>query len=853
MNARLLISAWLFFAAAAFAAEVPDDFKTGPVDCDTLKNDPQSRFRRMEAGARRGEPSVEQRIDELRLMFWFTYPDVDAPNRQKPGHDRARDEFAQALFEKDVFYLQANVARRLSEDLTRDESTRRGLAMIGNALVKLSGGIDGGIRQTARPEFDAWVEATRRALGFVRNTAEIFPPNFSTASGFVSETFRQAANPGGKECQAYLMERDWAEFDAAGRVPAGYSNRENFGILLYFRRGLLTYPEAAANYANMQRVLGRTEAEGRKIVEDAAEQVLRYATQNKTGVRNLVVTAKPALKRGPGGSMIDDDDLPMPPGVLGRVGHPLEAMETLATQDDDRRYLLHALTTENRKDSTSLDRPNQWAFAENRYKRLVIAFGEKDVLDAARAVRTATKRMANGRVMDPPAIGATREHPYTAFEDILARKNPRGYLRSALMFNAGLDSAAAADAAYGKLIAGGDERAWLEAARRMAEGQPHLIYPGELPLLREARANPPLPEKPAVNAIDYPEYLAWRGFSAEAKVSRADRIWQLAPTGDRLVPGPLRDRQAYQLQTITSEQVKLWFTQTSFDQAGRPRPARDSEVGYPAKLLNPPEPGRFSVIRAAALVPEQNHWGVITPSTAPIETGEETIEIGGRRFAAEWRSQKFSFEPGSESKDATLIVKVWTSDAVPGGLVRRIEDRIHPPSRAAPRGARFVYETFLESFEGTRAGLAPPDSSRAVAPPYAPAPMLGVPGGTAAPPTPSAPPASAPAAPSQPRPGGAAQGPALSGDMASRIALGNQFRAVTDRISRVRAHLLQYERSPAAQGRPVPASVRAARERLDAGVPALAGAMQRNDAVLFAQAQRAAEENLGVIEDFLPR
>src|SRR5258708_3607411 len=166
---------------------------------------------------------------------------------------------------------------------------------------------------------------------------------------------------------------------------------------------------------------------GKSVVYAAAKKVMD-APKNDRGV--LVVTVPRPVKIGPGGSEVDDYTVPIPPGVIGVYADPIMAMELLATQDDDRRYLLHLLTGQNYPNGRTWDRATAWTFADTAYKKLVMAFGEKPVLEAAHLVRTATKRLTSGTVMDEKAIGASRNEPFTVFEDILARKNPRGYVRS---------------------------------------------------------------------------------------------------------------------------------------------------------------------------------------------------------------------------------------------------------------------------------------------------------------------------------------------------------------------------------------------------------------------------------------
>ena len=119
------------------------------------------------------------------------------------------------------------------------------------------------------------------------------------------------------------------------------------------------------------------------------------------------------------------------------------------------------------------------------YSGLEVVAGH--VLAAARAVRAATKRLLTGSIMNQEALGATRNEPFEAFEDILARKNPRGYVRAAIAFKENLFSPASVDvdAALQKLIAGSGENKVLEAARKMVAGKPHFLYRDEFDYLKQ--------------------------------------------------------------------------------------------------------------------------------------------------------------------------------------------------------------------------------------------------------------------------------------------------------------------------------------------------------------------------------
>jgi hypothetical protein len=444
---------------------------------------------------------------------------------------------------------------------------------------------------------------------------------------------------------------------------------------------------------------------GKDNVLQAIQQV-HAAPRERFGV--LKVTMSPPVKRGPSGSEVEDDTVPLPDNVIGVTAFGIRAVERLATQGDDRRYLLWLLSDQNRRGS-DIVHPTKWQYAETAYQRLVIAFGEQDLLQASRLVRTATKRATSSDVMNPGAIGATRGVPLSSFEDILARKNPRGYLRAALLTNENLDSSASVDAAYKKLVSTGDENTFLEAARKMAAGRPNLMYRDELGSIKKLLNRTPEPEKPAVVLVDYPEYLGWKKFAPGAKVAYARRNWQQVGTGN-LVAGPVNYLRMFQLQSINAEQAKLWFGETFFDQAGKAKPSHEREEYYPAKFA-PADPTLFATTEATSLRPVSNHAMGVEPTSAPIESGEETVEINGKRIATRWQFKSYRYNPSFREDHCSLIVKVWVSEAVPTGLVRKTEDKTCPSVQNRP-ATRFIIETSLESLDGFTPAVA--DASKPV-------------------------------------------------------------------------------------------------------------------------------------------
>ncbi len=145
------------------------------------------------------------------------------------------------------------------------------------------------------------------------------------------------------------------------------------------------------------------------------------------------------------------------------------------------------------------------------------------------------------------------------------------------------------------------------------------------------------------------------------------------------------------MQYINPEKVKLWSSETFFDRNGRAKPPSEREEAYPAKFAPPPG---YVAVDPLALSGNMG-WGA---EPASVASGEETIEVNGKRIATHWQSKSYNYNASSPYKGCSLIVKVWTSDAVPTGLVRKTDKTCSPTAVGQP--PRFMIETYLDSFEG---------------------------------------------------------------------------------------------------------------------------------------------------------
>jgi hypothetical protein len=212
----------------------------------------------------------------------------------------------------------------------------------------------------------------------------------------------------------------------------------------------------------------------------------------------------------------------------------------------------------------------------------------------------------------------------------------------------------------------------------------------------------PEPAKPAVSLVDHPEYLAWKNYRPGTKVVYAARYWNLADP-NTFVAGPITSLKAYQLRVINAEGVRLWFSEAPTDRYGRPMPPNEWEETIAAKYdsTNDPFANQSRSVQLLTIFHQAGNLEVgVHPDPRPIETGEDTIEVNGMRIATHWESATYAYDASvwPTFKNCRLVIKLWTSDAVPTGLVRKTEDRTCPLGRDPL--ARVMVETYLQSFEG---------------------------------------------------------------------------------------------------------------------------------------------------------
>jgi hypothetical protein len=322
----------------------------------------------------------------------------------------AREEFAFRLRGKDLYYLLFAVP----------EGPTAATPVVMNAI---SGGIDGGIRPSARAAFYAWVGHVRIYLG-------------ASGRGMVlpNEAQLRRAMELARSAEAlYVRERDWAEAEASGVAFPWQSNARDHALMLLNRYGRMrTLAQAREQYAALVEFFGE------KRVLDAAERV-RLA------------------RRADAGTLVD-------PATLGvRAATPSGAFGELLGAGDGEWFVRFAAWY-GREDAV---------WARRRVERLTWAYGVPAVRAAGEKVRPALRSddwglEARARLTDQKwHVGL---NPLLAVEGLLAVADAPGWTR---WLAASRDSAASTpaqmEAAYRALAGRLGERALTAVADTLRE------------------------------------------------------------------------------------------------------------------------------------------------------------------------------------------------------------------------------------------------------------------------------------------------------------------------------------------------------------------------------------------------
>jgi hypothetical protein len=316
---------------------------------------------------------------------------------------------------------------------------------------------------------------------------------------------------------------------------------------------------------------------------------------------------------------------------------------------------------------------------------------------------------------------------------------------------------------------------------------------------------------PARNLADSPKYLAWKKFPPGSKASyETDLLHEYKPGTNQYTKSKI-SRLTLALQSIDDERAVVKAESTVSGKVGGRNGADTSssnELIFKAKEAPPGPP--------------------VDDPTRVTTTGEETLTINGKKIATKW-------ECVTRADDPMTFTKTWTSDEVPGGLVRT-QQQSH--AEITGQTYRNISQTLYAPIDGVEPKLGDATSS-------APSPA-----GNAAPP--AAPTTSAQPAPAAPPPPRGRPDPSATSP-ASQAEFMKHYYAVMTRVSQDRSRLGQAQRKLAVAGAPLPDEIRAAQDKLNNQQRALGLTMRARDNAAAEQNLSDMEDTLAVIEKFIEK
>ena len=312
--------------------------------------------------------------------------------------------------------------------------------------------------------------------------------------------------------------------------------------------------------------------------------------------------------------------------------------------------------------------------AAQTYDAMSAAYGPSAFEAAVKQLRAAPKNDA-GNLSEPAALGLNNRILKLAIFDLAAKGQARAYVRSLVAFHDALTTSSQVDQAYGKLAGTYGEAAVEKAGADLlglwaapTQAIPRNIsgvrakheYPIRIPDDDYALLVSILDHRFEVPSFDLktrsnPNYLRWAKFSPGATVVYAHKGW--TEKGGLITP-PLGSAQPYhglvevtRLKSVTADGVTVEFFDKIIGNGGQANPI-DKHI--PASLYT-----------ANETAPPTDTSRVDTTS------GQDTLIIGGHTYHCHW--EKVTQRQPKTTGAAGYIGRVtttWTSDEVPGGLVR---------------------------------------------------------------------------------------------------------------------------------------------------------------------------------------
>src|SRR5262249_27132723 len=157
----------------------------------------------------------------------------------------------------------------------------------------------------------------------------------------------------------------------------------------------------------------------------------------------------------------------------------------------------------------------------------------------------------------------------------------------------------------------------------------------------------PLPVK---TLVDSPKYLAWKKFPAGTTVTYETRLLHEHETGSNLYTRTKISVNIFRLDSIDEKRAVVMVSSTVWHLGENPRPSPETKLVFAAKVS-----------------PEELQQEKVS------ESGDETIEISGKKYATRWNSVWRKHIGTDPDFDPQTFKKTWTSEDVPSGIVLQHE------------------------------------------------------------------------------------------------------------------------------------------------------------------------------------
>ncbi|HWE53597.1 MAG TPA: hypothetical protein VG273_27655 [Bryobacteraceae bacterium] len=851
MKSFLLASATLVLSASVA-------FGAGLCNPDAFRPDGRMSCLAVEAGAVKAsmDYTIAQesaKIDAARKRYWALSPN-------SPGFDKALKDYSDALREKDVYYLAMSTSLTLNTVFVKAGNALAALSgdTSVNDLNKIPDNMDGGLRPYARPLFARWVAALRRREEKRPPTGDPLADAGLPLIQFAAKMLNDpSANPlllvdalqdRSHFRDAYEHARNWAELLASG-VDISKMDPEIY---------ICSQMEADVSWTQ-----GLDKPDDLPEPVEATHELYKLFVKmfGEPQVRAAASATLHAPKNSVGG-LATRSPVEIGEFVASPSPNPYYLFLSQVTKSSPRAYAIALAFDPNTlltmQPAAAFNMKDNWQKANSVYTQLVAKYGEANVLSAARRLKD-TPKDSEGRI-----AGDTQSQPLRVwFQALLKDSNAvipdgqvahfragsydprwmgkvvqvRGTVSGVVLDTSGLPLYATIHFKeskndrftvftpnseilqnYGQNFSGlvgkpieilGEVRDWREGAgiRFLTARELKVLDEGALANFRESAPDWMKVPLPAENLVDSPRYLAWKKFPAGTKAGyRHDLLREYKPGTNQYTRTTI-SRFTFKLESIDDEQAVVMLESTvSGKTAGRNGPDTSSVDRQILKAKQAPP-------RAPVKDPRRI-----------VASGEEVLLINGRRIPTRWESS-------TQADDPLTFTKTWTSDEVPGGLVRT-QEQTH--TEITDETYRIISQTLYAPIEGVEPQLGD------VATPAPPA--------AASPARPPAPPAAQ--APPPPPPARPASSTTSSGGQPEFMT---HYGAVMNRAARARSGLAQAKRKSSIDGSPLPDDVRAAEVRLTSQIQTMNLVFRTRDYAAGEQSLRAMEDTLAVIENFVAK